>query len=706
MLGGSRGLAVLVLGMTICLPAAAARESGLQLLYGDEESVSIATGSAKPIHLAPSAANVITADQLRDMGAQTLDQALEMVPGLHVSLSFNRNNSIYSIRGIHTGNNPQVLMLMNGMPISQLATGGRPNTFRLPVEDIARIEVIRGPGSAIYGADAFAGVINIITKTADELDGTTVGLRGGSFNSGQAWVQNGSTLGDWKLAVSFEWMKSDGDKSRIVRHDLQSTLDASAGTHASLAPGPLNSRYDILNSNLSLSNDHWRLRLWSWLQDHGGTGPGAAQALDPTGYTNEDVYLFDVGYHNADISPDWDLNARTSYLYRRDPAYFTLLPPGTKVPIGSDGNINLTSPAGTVTFTDGMLGNPGETDQVTSLDLWALYLGVQGHRLRVGTGASLQSAETFESKNFGPGVINGLTSPIDGTLTNVTNTPYVYMKDQERTVWYLSLQDEWRFAPDWELTAGVRYDDYSDFGGTTNPRLALAWSTTERLTTKLLYGRAFRAPSFSELHYINNPSLLGNPNLQPETIDTTELLFDYHGYTWTSTLDLFGYRILDLIDTVPDPGGTTLTARNARKQRGYGAEFSTRWKPTPRFTFSASYAWQRSEDTATGRQVADAPARQLDLSATWEFLPQWLVSSQAWWISGRKRAAGDGRRAIADYTWVNLNLQRRRILRHVDLGLEVHNLFDRRAYEPSNGQIPGDYPLEERSVYAKMKISF
>ena len=98
-------------------------EEDLMLLYEDEETISIATGTQKPIHLAPSVASVITAKDIEKAGITTLDEALEMVAGLHVGMSFNRLNSIYSIRGIHTQNNPQVLLMMNGT--SGMQIGGQ-----------------------------------------------------------------------------------------------------------------------------------------------------------------------------------------------------------------------------------------------------------------------------------------------------------------------------------------------------------------------------------------------------------------------------------------------------------------------------------------------------------------------------------------------------------------------------------------------------
>ncbi|MBX2807697.1 MAG: TonB-dependent receptor plug domain-containing protein, partial [Cellvibrionaceae bacterium] len=132
--------------------------------------ISIATGNEILIEDAPAIASVITAKQIKAMGARTLNEALKVIPGLHLSLSgLNRTDAIYSIRGIHNSSfNPQVLLLLDGTPITWPSQGGRPTRFSLPTSNIKHIEVIRGPGSAIYGADAFSGVINVITKHAED----------------------------------------------------------------------------------------------------------------------------------------------------------------------------------------------------------------------------------------------------------------------------------------------------------------------------------------------------------------------------------------------------------------------------------------------------------------------------------------------------------------------------------------------------------
>ncbi len=680
-------------------------------LYGDAQFVSIATGSRKPIYKAPAVATVITAEEIKAMGARDLNEVLETVPGLHVSLSpLSRLDSVYSIRGIHTGFNPHVLLLRNGVPFPYVFSGGRPNLFRLPVASIARIEVIRGPGSAVYGADAFAGVINVITKESDDIRGTEAGGRVGSFDTHDLWLLHGGSWGPWDIAFSLEWQESAGDRSRRIDADFQSFLDGTMGTTASRAPGPLSTRYEVLDSHLEIRRGDLRLRNWYWRLSDAGQGTGGAQALDPEGRENVEQYLVDLAYATT-LRPSWDLNAVASYLYRDTRSRFVLLPPGTRAPIGPDGNIDFDSPA-EVLFPDGLLGNPGAREHQTGMDLVFLYTGHRNNRLRLGAGIRYFTFRPSESKNFGPGVIDGSVSPIDGALTDLSGTPFIFSPDRSRTLYYLLVQDEWQILPDWELTAGIRYDHYSDFGETINPRLALVWATRYNLTTKLLYGRAFRAPSFSELFAVNNPVVLGNPDLKPETIDTLELAFDYRPtFNLQTVVSFFVYEADNLIEFV---GGATRTAQNARDQQGYGFEVEADWKVRADLRLLGNYSFQRSRDKATKERIPEAPGQQAYLRAEWQFHPGFFLTPQVLWVGDRRRSPVDPRAQIDDYTMVHLTLRATNLAANWEFALSGRNIFNVDAREPSSGpeapvlpiSIPGDYPLEGRSLLGEVRYSF
>lgn len=702
-----RALLFALAGVASAPIQAAVDDSLLLMLSGDEQLISIATGTPRPVSKAPSVASVITADEIKAMGARNVYEALERVPGLHVGISGTEaQKPIFPTRGIISLQDPQILILVNGHGIKGLTTSSNEAGLYLPTEAVQRIEIIRGPGSAIYGADAFAGVINIITKSAADQPGVEFGLRGGSFNTWDSWAQFGKQFDNgWGLFAHVGYSQSDGDQGRIIGSDLQTSLDAALGTHASLAPGPMDTRYEARTAMFTLNNDNWTAHLNLWETPKSGTGAGIANALDNQGNGDVNKYLFDLGYEDKNWRPDWAFSTQFSYLYTHIDYQLGIFPRGTVLPIGADGNINFAAPAGLVTFPDGLIGIPGREEKTAQFDVTLNYTGLDRHAWRFNAGVRKEDFSARESKNFGPGIIDGTVSPISGALTDVTGTTFVYLPDTTRTVSYLSVQDEWAFAPDWALTAGVRQDQYSDFGGTTNPRLALVWAARQDLTAKLLYGEAFRVPSFAELKTVNNPASLGNPSVQPETIKSTELAFDYRpsDKLW-GALNIFSYDIKGLIDFLPGPVGNV--AQNAKNQQGQGIELEAHWQVLPSLQILGNLSRQDAKDKTTGEPVADAPRKQAMLSADWKIDSAWSVRADNFWVADRVRASGDSRPAVADYVWSNLTLRYRQPVQKWEAALIARNLFDIDARETAPATIPNDYPLPGRSLMLELRAHF
>lgn len=705
-------------------PALAGVDEDLALLYNEEDMLSIATGTFKPMHLAPSVATVITARDIKAMGARTLSEALAYVPGLHVSISFSRFSKIYSVRGIHTNFNPQILFLINGNPTTDVITGSRQQAFRMNTAHISRIEVLRGPGSAVYGADALSGVINVITKDADELNGTTIGARSGSFDTQDVWIQHGGTYKDWDISFSFDYATSDGDKERILDSDLQTILDntpffaSKSNGPASLAPGPAATFYKQANTWLTLSKGNWEIELNSWNLRDTGQGPGATHVVDPVGRQNSSKVSAIVSYEAREVIEHLDLSSKVGYVKSDQQARFQLFPPGSVLLMATDGNVknvlNDKPAAGFALYSEGMHGNPGGDVEQHYVETALTYSNFYHHRVRLAVGVKYDQAKGKATKNFGPGVLDtsGFTmntaTIVNGDLSSTTGTEHNFMPNASRNVKHLSLQDEWSIASDFELTAGIRYDHYSDFGGTTNPRLALVWATDYNLTTKLLYGRAFRAPSFTELYFINNPSTVGNPYLAPETIDVMELVFDYHPtFDLQTVFNVFRYDLDRLIDQV---GGK---AQNINDQDGYGLETSVKWAITDQLSLQANYAWQVSEDSKTGSTIANAPAHQAAVAVQYKTSHNCMVSPQANWIGERVRENADKRPEIGNYTLVDVTLRCNVKNMPMGVALGVRNVLNEDAREPSTynallgaAPMPNDFPLEGRSFYIEAIYRF
>lgn len=681
----------------------AADEEDILLSYGDEEFISIATGRRQPISKAPAVASVITAEEIRALGARSLDEVLEAVPGLHVSVSSTRFSPVYVIRGIHTDKNPQVLMLINGVPWTQLYFGDRGANSNLPVESIQRLEVIRGPGSAVYGADAFSGVINVITKSAADITEPEAGVRFASFDTQDVWYLHGGKWGRFDVAFMLEGSHTNGDGDRVIHSDAQTIFDEDIDTSASLAPGSLSTRQERLDLRFEISGNESVFRFWNWRQNDVGVGPGLAQALDPTGRGDANNYLIDYTYQPTNTA-HWDSSLRLSYMDINTRSRQRLFPAGTELPIGTDGNIDPAS-GNLELFDDGLIGNPEGYEEHYKIDASTFYLGFANRRIRLAAGAGYAELTPKESKNFGPGVTLG-------ELTDITGTSSIYIREKSRNLYYASIQDEWSFAPDWDLTTGIRYDEYSDFGSTINPRLALVWKTRQDLTTKLLYGRAFRAPSFAELFAINNPVVLGNPELEPEVINTLELAFDYQPYFNMRTgLNLFAYQIDDLIQFVQNSGGGA-TAQNTGGIEAYGLEFEMAWDLSKHFSLQGHYAFQRATDRETSDAVANAPKHQAYLAAKWHLRPRWLVSAEFSWTGERPRDPADPRDALGSYVLVDL-VARARASEHWSISGGVKNLLDDDAREPSpyepsvrRAYIQEDYPLSGRSYFIEARYTF
>lgn len=661
------------------IAAAAEEEDDLLQIYGNKDMVSIATGGPLPEVRAPAVTSVITAQDIKAMGATDLDQALESVPGLHVSMNHIALKPIYSFRGIHTRENPQVLMLLNGIPITNVFAGDRGQLWGgMPLENVARIEVIRGPGSALYGADAFAGTINIVTKTAANIKGTEIGARGGSFNTWDAWLQHGGKLGDVDAAFYVRAGNTDGGKGLLQQ-------DALFGTNISRAPGPLNTERKAFDASTDLALNAWRLR-GGYQHREVGMGAGLAGALDPVARGLSTRTNLDLSYDQKNWARDWDLNAIVGYYDNRETGspYYTLFPAGA---FGG-------------AFPNGMIGNPGHAERHTHASASSTFTGFEHHRIRLGAGWRLDDMyQTSELKNYGP-----TFAPWPGGLVQAAGNPaLIYLMPHKRNVHYAVVQDEWTFARDWTLTAGVRHDRYSDFGGTTNPRLALVWDAAYNITVKAMHGTAFRAPGFIEQYNINNPVSIGNPNIRPETITTDELALIWKPVDKVDArLNLFDYRMRNIIR----PVNTVFQNSGGQDGRGFEAEVTVGVLDDLKLT--GNYSLQHSRDAATGQDAGMAPHRRLFARADWTFLDGWQLGAKLNYVASRMREPGDTRAPVPDYALTDLVLSHDRLSNGIEMRAMVYNLFNRLAYEPTflSPGIPSDLPLPRRALLLELNAKF
>jgi len=673
--------------------------------------LTIATGAMQIMSQTPGITSVLTASDIRALGLNDIDEVIQTLPGIHVSRNFFGYNPIYTIRGIYSSTNPQVLVLINGVRMKNVYVGSRSQVWGgIPINAIERVELMRGPNSALYGADAFAGVINIVTKEARDIRGTEVGAGFGSDNSQHAYLLRGfRTEGGTDIALTLEYGTTDGFDS-IIEEDAQTQFDRLIGTDASLAPGPVSLSMERLDLRIDVEHDDVRFRVGYQGRRDFGVGANVTQALDPIGRYEDDRFNADITYTNTDPE-DWDFTAQASVL---DMTFSSedsrLFPAGAIV--------------GGVEYPDGYQGNPGVSERHMRVDLAADYIAIYNHKMRFGVGYAYSDLyESTDQRNFGLNPFtNEFIDPLQG-LVDVSDTTEIFIGEQTRKNWYLYAQDSWAIrGSTWNLTYGLRYDHYSDFGSTLNPRLALVWEASEEVVLKWLLGTGFRAPSFIELYSINNPVNLGNPDLEPEKIVSGGFSVDYFPTKDLHfTTNVYGYRIRDGIEFVPEDD-TNFRAQNTGEQEGKGIEFEAHWKATEGLILRGNYAFQDSED-GDGNQIANVPRHFAFFRADWQFMPGFFFGSQINWIGERDRAINDPREPLDGYTLVDLNLRYKMYQKEQDeegntidrfeMVFSVRNLFDEDAREPTPGpnesgiiNIPNDLPLWGRSFYLNLRYRF
>ena len=605
-------------------------------------TVSISTQTRQTLSKAPSVVSVITADDIRATGATNLMEMLQGMPGIYVKTSLFGAKPLLTFRGASGAN---VLLMINGAPAKDLVWS--PGIFwkGMPAEMIERIEIIRGPGSALYGSDAAAGVINVVTRTAEPIEQSEVGGRVGGFDSQSAWLQHGTRWNGFDIALTANVAHAGGHDPFIARARGNTAGHAEYG-------------WDNRDLHLSIGQGSWRLLADYTAHDDVAIGLTGAAVLDPRTRASDGQASLALLYANPAFAANWGLNAEVRH---RDIEYDS----------GNGFRENLPG----VT-----LNRLSVAERRTNFEASALYRGARDHALRLGGGYVWQ--QPYQVRQFFDGI------------------PKNFAPEKLRRNAYLFAQDVWSLAPGWELTAGARYDHYSDFGGTFNPRLALVWQTTERVTTKLMYGHAFRAPSYLEL-YSETTANAPNPALKPEKSRTLEMSF-----SWRATKDLqLGANLyrFDRRDVIAPAASAPYQFKNLDRYAANGAEFEAQWQATRTLRVGGNVSRQQK----VGSPLRDLaiPLTQAYLRADWAFRPKWNWNLQLHWFDRRTLPAGDPRAELGSFALADTTL-RYFHGSEWEFAASIRNLFDQDAREYSSTQLTDNLPLPGRSLYAEVRYKF
>ncbi|MBA3032148.1 MAG: TonB-dependent receptor [Gammaproteobacteria bacterium] len=647
--------------------------------------VTISTNTLQALSRAPSAVSVITAEDIKATGARNLAEILQSVPGVYIRANLFGFRPQITFRGATSQN---TLLMVDGAPVKDLVWNAGIFWRGLSTTMIDRVEIIRGPGSALFGSDASAGVINVITKTARGIDNSEAGVRADSFDTQTAWVQHGGIWNGFAIGFTAEASTTAGHRPFFAA-DGQTARDPSI----SYAPGYAGYGLDSEDFRFYMAKGNWRLQADYLRRRNIETGLTGAATLDPLTRGSDNRYNLALFYGNQAFAKDWGLNAELRYqhLDYTSGDGFLERPPGF-VCVNSVRDCNGGTPG---LYPVGLLNQMRSAERRWNFEVSGLYSGVKNHAIRLGGGYVAQDLYSVEHfVNYGK-VSDTVTLPAGGPLVDISGSNYAFAPEKVRRTNYLFLQDVWSFADNWELTAGARYDHYSDFGGALNPRVALVWQSTDRLTTKLMYGEAFRAPSYLEL-YARTAATQPNDKLMPERSKTWDLSISYLvTRDFRLGLDLYQFAQSDLI--AQDSSGQY---QNMGSNTSRGVELEAQWVATQTLRFSGNLTDR--EDSTPNNAV---PKQTAYLRADWVFMPRWNWNVQANWIGKHALAPGDPRAPIGAYTLVDTTV-RYSPRREWEFAASIRNLFDVDARELSSRSLVNNLPLPMRSVFAEVRYKF
>lgn len=645
---------------------------------------------------------VVTRQQIRERRYRNLADLLEDLPG--VDFMRGTKSSSYhnfSVQGFNSNN--KLLIMLDGVRIDHPAGGKIPVAENFALQHARQVEVLYGPAAALYGADALAGVINIVTDRAGERPGAWVSLGRGAFGAEEGSFM-AAARADNGLALSVGGHAQRADRARLDKYypDDFPRVDAKTFGGQVVVPAAERERYvgDIGSHSLyarldigeRVSLGHYRNQFRQLTST--GDRPDTALFLDDARWrtTTETTY----GKFRFELTP-----ALTGELVI-DHSVLEVDPRSQYVNIFTD-------------FDDH--GHDYVKGRRTAIEQNLSWTVNARHSVQAGFG--YQDYYALETPDL-PRPYDTGRAPDNQDMTYVnTSLPIrIFDADYHNVSLYAQIQSEW--GAGFSTMAGFRHDRHSAYGDSFNPRLGAVWRPRGDHVLKLLYGEAFRAPSPEESlsafgsftgardadgNYLGTGFRAPNSHLKPEKAKTLSLTWDWRP---TPALNLvanaYQSRIRDLIVTVDEavssqyiPGAvlsrTTIKA-NAGEETHSGLDLMGQW----RFQIGPSWTgdlWGNlSFARGDIREAADmvdwdlsyVAARKLKLGATFRYLDQFTITPRAQWIgdtpTGRKDRANPGRRLeTPGYAVASLHLGWHKLLDgKATLWLDVHNLFDKRYY--------------------------
>ncbi|MBI5386741.1 MAG: TonB-dependent receptor [Verrucomicrobia bacterium] len=609
---------------------------------------------------APASVSIVTSDDIQKFGHRTLADVLRSVRGFYVT--YDRSYSYIGVRGVSRPGDygGRVLVLINGHrlndPIYNEAFNG--GEFPLDMDLVDRVEVVRGPGHSLYGDNAFLAVINVVPKTGAQVNGWEASTTAASYDTYSGRLSYGTrTKAGLEFLLSGTFLDSGGHD----RLHYSEFADVNNGVAEHLDGETVKQLFAALSyHDFSLSG--------FFGERHKDVPTAEYEAVFNQGPNfNRDQRWGLEAKFERDLGDDWHLLSRLfldRYEYRGAGPYESEDPADPWV-----------------------LNRDLEETWFWGAEAEVSRTFFNHHQLALGV--DFRHDPEVRQRNwdyYDPVVLN-----VDAQ--SPTHEVGVY------------LQDEFAVRTNLTLSAAVRYDYFSSFGSTVNPRAGVIYQPVRDTTLKFLYAQAFRSPNAYERDY-TIAGYVGNPRLQPERNQSYELIWEQAvGRHWRTSASLFLHDMTDFITPVQDDlGNFTFANLDAVRSRGAEVEVEGRWARglSTRFSYTFADVQERSPVTGPGTP-ANSPRHLAKAALSIPLYQEKIFASlELQGLSSRLTVQDD---EMPGFVTANLTLFSRELIKNLEISASLYNVFDRRYRDP----VAGDFrqpAIEQDGRTFRVKLTY
>jgi len=585
---------------------------------------------------APASVSIVTADEFKKFGYRTLAEALQTLQGFHVS--YDRNYAFLGTRGLNLGDfNSRVLLLVNGHRVNNNLTDGAfiDTAFMVDVDLIDRVEVIRGPGSVLYGNNAFFGVINVVTRTGKQLNGVEFSGEYGEFETYKGRVSIGHSFTNGfahglDVLLSGTLYDSRGDERLFYKEFNTAAQNHGVARHID--------------------------------DDESGSFFGSVGYHD---FTLEGGY---IAREKANPTAQFGTTFNDDGLRTVDERSYTAL----KYTHSFENLFDVTAQI-YYDRTEFKIGYPFRFLAGTNV----INASSSEHDTGEWWGSELQ----FTKRIFDKHILTAGAEYRDDFRQDrdISGQKLVEQTRQSHGVY---LQGDFEIVTNLHLNAGARYDQYGDFDPAYNPRVALIYNPAAQSTLKFIYGTAFRAPNFLELA-LKDPG----QDLEPEEITSYSLVYEQGiGQHLRSSVSPF-YNDMSGLIAFRSGRFVNFDADTA------GVELALEGFWTNIVRARISYTFQKTESDSFTLDLPDSPEHLVKLNLSVPLYRDKVFAGIDFQYTSQRESlhntASGGQpltvqgAGAGDYGVVSLTLFSRELVKNLEVSASLYNVLDQKYSDPA-----------------------